>query len=383
MFDLNRHVARLLMDEPFFTVLSRNLEKKRTDQIPTAGVRINKETAQYELFYNADFFEKLTDNQRKNVLLHEFYHCVFEHVTGRLPENAESGKKEMTKIWNIATDLAINSHLDDLPDGCVKPGYQPFEDYPSGMAAEWYLEKMKEDNKDQEVSEGQQFDEHGEWSDVDEDIKAMAKQRMKESIKKAAQEAAQNGNWGSVTNKVRKDIMDRIQTKIDWRKTLRYFIKTSQKANKSSSMKSINRRYPYIHAGKKTSRTAKVAIAIDQSGSVSDAMLNAFFNELNNLAKYAEFTVIPFDTEVDDSLVYNWKKGEKRRWERQMSGGTCFDAPTDYVNAGSFDGMIILSDLCAPKPKRCKVQRMWITTTHYAQRPYFDTGAEKVIAIDA
>ena len=129
------------------------------------------------------------------------------------------------------------------------------------------------------------------------------------------------------------------------------------------------------------SRTAKIAISIDQSGSVSDQMLNAFFNELNNLAKYAEFTVIPFDTEVDDSLVYNWKKGEKRQWERQMSGGTCFQAPTDYVNARSFDGMIILTDLCAPKPKRCKVQRMWITTTHYAQRPYFTTP-EKIIAID-
>ena len=65
-----------------------------------------------------------------------------------------------------------------------------------------------------------------------------------------------------------------------------------------------------------------------------------------------------------------------------MHGGTCFDAPTDYVNQrGDFDGHIILTDLCAPKPKASKCQRMWMTTPQYAKRPYFSTS-EKIIAID-
>ena len=65
-----------------------------------------------------------------------------------------------------------------------------------------------------------------------------------------------------------------------------------------------------------------------------------------------------------------------------MCGGTCFNAPTDYVNKnGSFDGHIILTDLCAPKPKPSKVQRMWMTTPEYARRPYFETK-ERVVVID-
>ena len=52
MFDLNTHVARLLMDEPFFAILSRQIEKRKTSAIPTAGVKINKDTAQFELYYN-------------------------------------------------------------------------------------------------------------------------------------------------------------------------------------------------------------------------------------------------------------------------------------------------------------------------------------------
>jgi len=122
-------------------------------------------------------------------------------------------------------------------------------------------------------------------------------------------------------------------------------------------------------------------VSIDQSGSVSDDMLTLFFSELNKLADVATFTVIPFDTRVADDKVYVWKKGENRKWERVMSGGTDFNPPTEYVNARSFDGHIVLTDMCAPKPKSSKCQRMWMTTKHYANNPYFST-TERVIAVD-
>ena len=174
--------------------------------------------------------------------------------------------------------------------------------------------------------------------------------------------------------------MKRLSSTVDWKKVLRYFVKTSQKANKSSTIKRINRRYPYIHPGRKTARTAKIAISIDQSGSVSDEMLAAFFAELNKLSDLAEFTVIPFDSTVAEDKVYVWKKGEKRVWERVRYGGTDFNPPTEYVNARPFDGHIVLTDLCAPKPKPSKCQRMWMTTDYYAERPYFQTQ-ERIIGI--
>ena len=162
---------------------------------------------------------------------------------------------------------------------------------------------------------------------------------------------------------------------------LRYFVKTSQKANKASTMKRINRRYPYVHPGRKTSRTAKIAISIDQSGSVSDGMLAAFFSELNKLAEIAEFTVVPFDDKVYEAKVYVWKKNENKRRERVLCGGTNFDAPTEYVNGKQFDGHIVLTDMYAPKPKASKCQRMWMTTKECARNPYFQTS-ERVIAIN-
>jgi len=172
-----------------------------------------------------------------------------------------------------------------------------------------------------------------------------------------------------------------LETKVDWKKVLRYFVKASQRASHSSSIKRINRRYPYIHPGRKANRVALVAVSIDQSGSVDDAMLEKFFAELSKLAEIAEFVVIPFDTRVDDSLVYTWKKGERKQHTRVMQGGTCFDAPTEYVNGKAFDGHIVLTDMCAPKPRPSKCQRMWMTTQVYANRPFFETK-ERVVVID-
>ena len=379
-FDLNKHVHRLLMDEPFFAALSRRVDKRIDKSIPTAGVRVNANTGHFEMIYNPEFFEGLPDIQRKGVLKHEFYHLIFEHVTGRKP----TGINPMA--WNIATDLAINSHLmGELPEMCCMPGQKPFEDYDVGLSSEAYLEQLKEDASKQSGKEGDgkgegQFDSHDGWDDVDQQTKEIAKERLKDTLKKAAEEAANQG-WGTVSQQVRKDIMNRIQTHVDWKKMLRYFIKTSQRASKQSSMKHINRRYPYIHAGRKVNRTASIAVAIDQSGSVSDQMLNAFYSELSKLAKYAEFTVIPFDDQVFEDKIYTWKKGENKKWERVLSGGTNFDEPTKYVNKKGFDGMIVLTDLMAPKPISCKCQRMWLTTKQYADRPYFQTS-ERVIVID-
>jgi len=411
-FNLNLHAARLLMREPFFAALSRRIDKTPTTSIPTAGVRVNPERAQFELLYNPEFMGALKDEHKLGVLMHEFYHIVFEHVTGRKPADG------LKRIDNIAMDLAINGlpemkgklpcEADPGPmmptgepmKGCL-PGEGMFADLPAGMTYEWYLEALKKMAEEQEDGEGEggegegqggqgsgdpfggadSFDSHEEFGEGESTTTEIAKERLKDSIKKAAEEAEKSRNWGSVSSQMRQDILERIQTKIDWRKVLRYFVKTSQRSDKRSTPRRLNKRFPKVHPGKRVRRHAKIAISIDQSGSVDDRMLSMFFSELNKLAEIAEFTVIPFDSEVGKDKIYVWKKGQNRKTERVMCGGTCFNAPTKYVNDHGFDGHIILTDMMAPKPIASKCQRMWMTTKAYAARPYFQTN-ERVIAVD-
>jgi len=417
-FNLNLHAARLLMREPFFAALSRRIDKTATTSIPTAGVRVNPDRAQFELLYNPEFMGQLKDEHKLGVLMHEFYHIIFEHVTGRKPADG------LKRIDNIAMDLAINGlpemkgklpcEADPGPmmpggepmKGCL-PGEGPFAELPAGKTYEWYLEALKDmadqqgEGDEGEGGEGQpgegggsgqpgdgdpfggadSFDSHEEFGEGESTTTEIAKERLKDSIKKAAEEAEKSRNWGSVSSQMRQDILERIQTKIDWRKVLRYFVKTSQRSDKRSTPRRLNKRFPKVHPGKRVRRHAKIAISIDQSGSVDDRMLSMFFSELNKLAEIAEFTVIPFDSEVGVDKIYVWKKGQSRKTERVMCGGTCFNAPTKYVNAHGFDGHIILTDLMAPKPIASKCQRMWMTTKAYAARPYFQTN-ERVIAVD-
>ena len=380
-FDLNKHTARLLMNEPFFAGLSRRVDKRKTTEIPTAGVTVDPKTAQFVLMYNADYFSKLTDTQKLGVLKHEFYHLVFEHVTGRKPEGG------LTKKDNMCMDLAINSHLmGELPDNCCIPGQKPFEWAEPGKSYEWYKANWQEPEGG-EGGEGEggdptdSFDDHSGWDQVDNTENEIAKERLKEAIKKAAEEANQSGSWGSIPAQCRKEIMDRLKVRINWEKALRYFVKTSQKADKKSTVRRINKRFPYIHPGKKIKRTAKFAVSIDQSGSVDDEMLAKFFSALDKLAKLATFTVVPFDTEVCEDHVFEWKKGKRYKAERVRYGGTCFDAPTKWVNERGFDGHIVLTDMMAPKPITSKCKRLWITTPQYAERPYFETK-EIVLVVD-
>ena len=148
-FDLNKHTFKLLQSEPFFAGLSRRIHKVESTAIPTAGVMIDKETAQFVMLYNPDFFAGLTEEQRLGVLMHEFYHLIFEHVTGRLPPEG------MSKMWNVATDLAINSFLiGKLPEGGCIPTQEPFQDYPLEKSAEWYFSKLQNDEQFQQPQDG-------------------------------------------------------------------------------------------------------------------------------------------------------------------------------------------------------------------------------------
>lgn len=388
-FDLNIQTYKLLTSEPFFAAVSRYVTKISSYSLPTAGVTVDKRTANFVLYYNPDFFKTLTAVQKLAVLKHEYYHLILEHVTGRKPTSVDD-----SKMWNFATDLAINSFLEnELPEYCLIPGKGKFTNYPKFECAEWYFNKLKQDpnfkkNKDGQNSEGQ-FDDHTQW-ELDEGkegesgavARELANERLKDVLRKAAQEVVSNGNnWGSVSEVMRKDILSRLTSRLDWKKVLRYFIKTSQRSDKSITMRKINKRYAYIYPGKKINRHAKIAISIDQSGSVSDEMLTQFFSELNALAEIAEFTVIPFDHGVAVDKIYVWKRGQSHKTERVLCGGTDFNAPTQYVNDNKkFDGHIILTDLCAPKPVPSKCQRMWITSEECAKQPYFHT-TERIIAI--
>ena len=377
-YKLDRDVYHLLKDEPFFALLSRCMDKRAVNDIPTAGMRYNPERLQYEIIYNPSFMKSLDSPVVKWVLMHELYHASLGHCQYRKLDGFSH------KIANMAMDLAINSLPNmkiNAPDFVLMPGRGDFKEITLfGCASEWYanqIQKMIENDPNQFADTQGQFDDHSDFgnenmSEEESMGKQIADTKLQDAIAKAQQacdfgvgEESQKG-WGSISHETRKLIREAVQSRfrLDPKKVLASFIKSSVAASHKTSVTKRNRRLPGKKFGRKTTHRAKIAISIDQSGSVSDELLARVFDWLNEFAKFASFTVVPFDHEVFEEKVYVWKKGEKRKKERVLYGGTNFDAPTKFVNDRTFDGHIIVTDMQAPKPVRSNCQRIWLTDTY-------------------
>ena len=265
-FDLNFHLHRLLKTEPFFAAFSRRVEKAADNSIPTAAMAYNRETQRFVMLYNPDFFESLTDVHKAGVIKHEFYHLILKHLTARLPFDPVK-EPNKSKTWNIAADLAINTHLvDELPEFACIPGYGPFVEYALGCTAEAYFKKLMQDKEsekgltsreDGESNEPGTLDDHSSWGDIGDPDgldSQVAQEKLKEMTKEAAEVADNHRNWGSVPHSVRQEIRKMIVPTISPEAVLRYFIKTSTKSNRTSTIRRINPRYPYIHPGRRAKR---------------------------------------------------------------------------------------------------------------------------------
>tara|TARA_Y100000592_G_scaffold100628_1_gene181583 strand:- start:1685 stop:2851 length:1167 start_codon:yes stop_codon:yes gene_type:complete len=383
-FDMQKHLSALLRDEPFFSYISLQIDKLRDDSIPTCAVRFHEPTGRFQLLYNNDFITELPVKHILGVLKHEFYHLIFNHVTGH--------KREDHKIWNIAADLAINSHLiDELPDIAVFPGEGIFKEMPLGKTSEWYYQAIMSQMTEEEVDGVPELDSHGDWEATDasgsEDAKSsvsseIANSKMEQAISKAVSECAKTNRWGNVSGEIRNKLIDKyIGANVSWQKVLRYFCKTSQRMDKNSTVRKINKRFPYVFPAKKVRRTAKIALSLDQSGSVDDKMLAQFFSEISVLSSIVDFDLIPFDTQVYEDKIIRVKKGKTIKRERVLTGGTDFNAPTKYVNENNYDAHIIVTDLGAPTPGRSVCRRMWIAPKRVMSYTNFKCGNEKVLGI--
>jgi predicted metal-dependent peptidase len=399
-FRLSPHLINLMSEEPFFSSLIRKIRRHKTNDIPTAGVTCIE--GSLALYWNPKFLASLSADEIKGLIKHECYHLIFKHCTAR--------KQEPHQMWNIATDLAINSLIAErlLPDGGLIPGkalkalakitdpaqYDAWkrlsdliQGFPKNKNSEWYMAQLMDDQELQDAFDklpksgsGILMDDHDGWGDMTEEEKAKVENEIKEMVGQAAKEADRTNSWGNVSSETRRQIRKMYENKVDWKKVLVSFVGRRQRAKKSSTHRRINRKYPYIHPGKKIGHQANLAVYIDQSGSISDRDISMFTGALMGLAKNVTFTFYNFDTRVDEGSKQVWKKGKKSiEIKRTVCGGTCFNCVEDHFrkNIDTFDGYITLTDGCAAKPKPCKLRRCWVLLPGY--KLYFDHDRTDIV----
>ena len=123
-----------------------------------------------------------------------------------------------------------------------------------------------------------------------------------------------------------------------------------------------NRRTGFDNMGSIRRFDTRLLVAVDVSGSISSSDLAHFYGVINSAFRYG-FTavdVVQFDAGV--RVVQSLHK-VKRDVAVIGRGGTSFQEPIDYAAENGYDGLVMLTDGCAPEPQvpdRMRGRIVWV-----------------------
>ena len=331
----------LLLRHPFFGNLATRLKMVDASEwchtLATDG---------RNFYFNYGFVNKLTPKEAEFGFAHEVLHNVFDHM----------GRRDSRDpiLSNIAADFATNQILKDERIGTVPSFLKIYQDDKyRGMSYEQIYDDLYEKADKIDIgSLGELLDEHldgdGDDGEDGEDgdqegkgkgrprLTAEEKKQIRDEIKEAMVAAAQSAGAGRVPAGVQRMIKDFTEPKMDWRQLLRMNIQSILKSNFSFSRP--NRKSQHSGAilpGMTNDETIDVSIAIDMSGSISDAMAKDFLSEVKGIMdEYVDFKL---DLWCFDTQVYGYRQftgdtaDEIMSYECKGGGGTDFDVNYDFM----------------------------------------------------
>lgn len=356
---LTRGVLKLLAEEPFYAGMLREI-KRVYRKCGTAAVAVTQ-SGNIVMMADPNFFATLSNTEIAAVIKHELLHLIYGHLSKSRVDNMPN-----RKLANVAMDLSINQQIVGLPDNCLDIAkFDP--PLPENKTAEYYYQLLEQrfGSEGAGGQGGEVVDNHDEWQNGDgsgqpceEIIEAAVKRAVGEGKK-----AAERQGWGSVANNVRRAVDEILLAKpLSWKKLLRRFAADACKAGTTGTRKKPNRRFGTQTPGQRVLRKARLAVAIDTSGSIfcDPGVLGAFFKEVNKIAAYAEVTVIECDAAVGKIYKWNGKPPE----QATGGGGTAFEPACEAAAEMNVSGLIYLTDGWAHFPEKMGnwPDTLWVIT---------------------
>ena len=326
-------VARvgLLLRHPFFGNMATRLKiQDGSDWCPTAA------TDGRSLYYNRDFFEKLTPKQVEFVVAHEILHNVFDHMT------RVEGRDRY--IWNAAADYSVNGQLvrdriGDIPSD-IKIFHEP--KYYGWGTEQIYDEIFEKMDEEQLKALGQLLDEHIDWEKEGKDGKPQYSKdelkQIRDEIKEATIQAAQAAGAGNTPAMIQRMIKDLTEPKMNWREILRQQIQSTIK-NDYTFMRPSRKAWHMnaILPGTQFQETIDICVSIDMSGSIGDEQAKDFMSEIKGIMQeYKDFKIKVwcFDTKIYNEADFDgYTMDDFDEYQPEGGGGTDFMANWEYMKS--------------------------------------------------
>ncbi|WP_373510633.1 VWA-like domain-containing protein [Thiocapsa sp.] len=350
--------TRLILDKPFLgaLVLRLPMHASNPEWCPTTA------TDARAFYYNPEYIASLNLDQTQFMLAHEALHCALSHFARR--------RHRVKHKWDLACDYAINPLLigDGLsppPNALVMPFYTGMtaeEIYPliddndrsetldkhaydredrrggsrSGMTGKG-LDRKPEQPQSQrgEADEGRGTERSAQPSQADgfdggpgepkpeprpltPDEQETLSVQWQQRLADAAQQAQQAGKLGGEMARM---IDDLLQPRLPWRMLLARYM-TAVSRDDYSYARPSRRAGDFIMPSLR-SHQMDVLVAVDTSGSVKPAELDAFIGEIDALKGQvrARVTLLPCDAALCEGAPFRFEPWETFRLPERIRGG--------------------------------------------------------------
>lgn len=340
---LTKITFQLIKTQPFYgNVLLRLDSASPTEAIETAAA------SPFRIIYNPKFIESLAEDEANFIWLHELYHIILGH-------GFRCGQRN-PKIWNIAADFLVNLYIKrdielysshkislSIPASALMSDEKSI----GGKTTEQLYDDLFSQYQAQggdEIPFGSFTFKVGDSSytgDVlNEDLleklmgEAMSSEEAAARLKDLL--ASVSTLWGNSKGALMRDVKDLIGTQIPWYRFIRRWL--TARLDDEESFESPNKNFLWkkkILPGKSYSDglLEDVIVAIDTSGSITDAMLEDALYQVWSLTN---------DFEMTGRVIY-WDAGVQADYElKDVSsvvkckpmggGGTVIDPVFDYIN---------------------------------------------------
>ena len=320
---------------------------KVSEDIPTAM------TNGIDCIYGDEFIRKLSESDRRGLIMHENLHKTFQHTflwKHLYEQNA--------KIANQACDYVINIIIKDLDKKSgafvTLPQGGLYDERFRGMSSQEVFDILMDEREeggsggdgDGDDEEGAGLDSH-DWSDLPKDKQDEIKKEIDQAIRQGALMA------GKLGGNLSRELGELLQPKVDWREQLRDFVTSLADGKDVSTWQRVNRRWLQhdMYMPSTLSETiGRIVVGIDTSGSCFDA-LEPFLSELQSICATVKPDIVDliyWDTEVAKHEIYDREKQDKLVQSTKPAGGggtdpSCVPA---YIEANKLNPecVIMLTD---------------------------------------
>ncbi len=348
--------TRLILDKPFLGALVMRLPMKAANPewCPTVA------TDARHFYYNADYIDSLSLEQTQFMLAHEALHCALSHFARR--------QHRVKHRWDLACDFAINPLL--VKDGLKPPPGALVLDVFEGMSAEEIYPALQDNDTDQLLDKHLYDGDEGGGSGNNDEMEQSAgsggesversesgrgggtetgresqgekpapltpqerdelASRWQQYLASAAQSAQAAGKLSGTMARL---VDHLLQPKLPWRTLLARYMSLS--ARDDYTYQRPSRREGAMIFPSLRSAQLEVIVALDTSGSVSDADIGEFLAEVDALKSQlrARVHLVACDTALSGDGPWLFEPWEALVAPRQFAGGggTSFVPVFDWV----------------------------------------------------